>query len=81
MSGELEVSELRARILELEGKVNFLYKHLNVEYVKEMSESDQKVADALRKGNILEAIRLYREFNHVDLANAKLAVEEMKSRL
>ena len=48
MSGEFEVSELRARILELEGKVNFLYKHLDVEYVKEMSESDQKVADVLK---------------------------------
>ena len=81
MSGELEVSELRARVLELEGKVNFLFKHLDVKYVKEMSESDHKVADVLRKGNMLEAIKLYRELYDVDLASAKLAVEEIKSRI
>lgn len=81
MSGDYEVMELRARVLELEGKIEFLYKHFNIEYVKEMSEADQKVADVLRKGNILEAIKVYREIYHVDPASAKQAVEEMKSRI
>jgi len=73
--------ELRARVLELEGRLEFLYKHLNVVYVKELSEADQKVADVLKKGNILEAIKVYREIHKVDPASAKQAVEEIKSRL
>lgn len=38
MSGDYEVAELRARVLELEAKVEFLYTHLDVAYVKELSE-------------------------------------------
>lgn len=81
MSGDHEVMELRARVLELERRIEFLYKHLNIAYVKELSEADQKVAEVLKRGNMLEAIKIYREIYNVDLASAKQAVEEIKSRL
>ncbi len=81
MSGDYEVMELRARVLELEGKIDFLYKHLNVQYVKELSEADRKVAEVLKNGNLMEAIKVYRQLYNVDPANAKAAVEEIKSRL
>jgi len=77
MSGDYEVMELRARVLELEGKMDFLYKHLGITYRKETSEADQKVADVLRNGNIIEAIKIYREIHNVGLAEAKQAVEEV----
>jgi ribosomal protein L7/L12 len=80
MSGDYEVMELRARVLELEGKIEFLYKHLGVTYLKEITQADQKVADVLRNGSIIEAIKVYREIHNVGLAEAKQAVEEIKSR-
>jgi ribosomal protein L7/L12 len=81
MPGDYEVMELRAHVLELEGKIDFLFKHFDLQYVKVMSEADQKVADMLKKGNMIEAIKVYRELYNVDLGSAKRLVEEMKSRL
>jgi ribosomal protein L7/L12 len=81
MPGDYEVMELRARVLELEGKIKFLFKHFDITYVAEMSEADQKVADVLKKGNMIEAIKVYRELYNVDLSSAKRLVEEMKTRL
>jgi ribosomal protein L7/L12 len=78
MSGDYEVMELRARILELEGKIEFLYQHLGITYVRELSEGDRKVADVLKKGNIIEAIKVYREIYNVGLAEAKQAVERIQ---
>jgi hypothetical protein len=80
MSNELEVMQLRARVMELEGKIEFIYKHLNLEYKREANIEEQKILEALKKGGIMEAIKVYREIYHVDLASAKLAVEEMARR-
>jgi hypothetical protein len=77
MADDHDVMQLRARVLELEGKIDFLYRHLQLEYVKEGSEIEKKVAEALKKGNMLEAINIYRNYSQVDLATAKQAVEEI----
>ena len=78
MPGDYEVMELRARVLELEGKIEFLYRHLGVTYVKEISEADRKVAEVLKTGSVIEAIKVYREIHEVGLAEAKRAVEEIQ---
>lgn len=80
MPGDYEVMELRARVWELEGKIDFLYKHFNIQYVKQINEADQKVFDELKKGNVIEAIKIYRGIYQVDLASAKKAVEEMMKK-
>ena len=37
--------------------------------------------EPLRRGNLIEAIKVYREINNVGLAEAKQAVEAMQSSL
>ncbi len=81
MSGGHDVMELCARVQELEGKVEFLDKHFDLNYVKQLSEGDQKVAEVLKKGNTLEAVKLYRDLYLVGQASAKLAVKQIKSRV
>jgi ribosomal protein L7/L12 len=81
MSMDYEVTQLNARVMELEGKVDFLMKHLGLHYETPVSEADLKVAEALKRGNMIEAIKVYREIYNVDLTSAKQAVDGIKSKL
>ncbi|MBI5839586.1 MAG: hypothetical protein HZB19_05735 [Chloroflexi bacterium] len=81
MSTELEVADLRSRVVRLEAQVEFLYKRLNVEYMEDSSFADAKVIETLKTRNLIEAIKVYREIHDVGLAEAKNAVERIKARL
>jgi len=73
---------LRMRVKELEGQVAFLYKHLGVTYIPEPGpDEDPRMIEYIKKGNLIEAIKIHRELNNSGLAEAKLAVEQIKSRL
>ncbi len=76
-----EISLLRSRINRLEAQVDFLYRHLGVTFVEQNSpDDDPRILDALRKNNIIEAIKYYREINDIELAEAKAAVEAIRAR-
>ena len=80
MPGEVEVQQLAGRVAELESKVDFLIRHLGVDYVRPVGEGEQKVLDILRQsGNMIEAIKVYREIFGADLAGAKKAVEDLRA--
>jgi len=87
MPTEHEVAQLRERITHLEGQVAFLYRHLGVTFVPESAPGDDpRIIEALKKGNTLEAIKVYRELYSsatvtVSMDEAKRAVEEIKGRL
>jgi len=73
---------LRLRVKELESQVAFLYKHLGVTYIPEPGpDDDPRMIEYIKKGNLIEAIKIHRELNNSGLAEAKLAVEQIKSRL
>jgi ribosomal protein L7/L12 len=75
-------AKLRDRVILLEGQVNFLYKHLGVTFVPETNPGDDpRVVAAIQKGNLLEAIKVYREISNTGFEQAKAAVEEIKGRL
>ena len=80
MSVEQEVLELRGRVSRLEAQVEFLYKKLNLEYVTEPSTVNPRILEMIQKGNLIEAIKIYREVHDVGLTEAKQAVEEIKAR-
>jgi ribosomal protein L7/L12 len=83
MITETEVQQLRSRVNELEDRLKLLYRHLNLEYNSDPSSDpllNPKIQDALRKGNLIEAIKLYRELTGVGLAEAKAAVEHLARR-
>lgn len=79
MVTETEVLQLRSRINELEDRLKFLYRHLGVAYESDSSASpinNPQIQEALRRGNKIEAIKIYRELTGVGLAEAKQAVEQ-----
>jgi ribosomal protein L7/L12 len=74
------ITELSVRVGELERQLAFVYQHLQITYYDPNAPSAamQSVKDWLRKGNKLEAIKLYRQLTHTDLSQAKAAVEAME---
>lgn len=78
---DFEIIQLRARVAELEDKVEKLYKHLGLTYNPNAPTEDPRLIAAIRKGNLIEAIKVYREIYNVGLAEAKAAVEQMMGRL
>jgi ribosomal protein L7/L12 len=67
--------------MELQKRLDFLFRHLDVKYVPELSEEDRVIADALKTGGVLEAIKVYRGIHKVDLDSAKQAVEAIKGKI
>ena len=79
MSTEQDVISLRARVRELEDRLQFVYDHLRIEFVDNPDAKNAKVIDLIKSGNKIEAIKVYREIYNVGLAEAKDAVEKMEA--
>lgn len=74
--------ELIQRVMELERKVDFLMQELSLTEKYQYSQPADLVMEDIqilvRRGNLIQAIKLYRERTGVGLAEAKAAVERMK---
>ncbi len=85
MPTEAEFLLLQSRVSELEEKLQFLFHRLNISYENASAGSDPtfspQIQEALRHGNKIEAIKIYRELTNVGLAEAKKAVDEIEARL
>ena len=81
MTIETEIVALRVRVHELEDHIKYLYTHLNITYFESSQAGDAKVVEMIKKGNKIEAIKIYRELHNVRLAKAKQAVELLEARL
>ena len=77
MVSETDIIALKARIEELEDRMKFLYRRLNIDYMDPNSDPAlaPQVQDALRRGNKIEAIKIYRELTGVGLAEAKQVID------
>ena len=77
MVTEADILLLKSRINELEDRLNFLYRRLGIEYADPNAnpELSPQIQDALRRGNKIEAIKIYRELTGVGLAEAKEVIE------
>ena len=72
---------LRSRVSRLEAEVEFLFKHFGLNFSENANPGDDpRIIDALRKNNLIEAIKIYREINDIGLAEAKSAVEAIRAR-
>jgi ribosomal protein L7/L12 len=79
---QAQLAALKTRVFQLEAQVRFLYTHLGITYVPEISSIDPPdVIAALKQGNLIEAIKAYRLSTNVGLAEAKAAVEEIRARV
>ncbi len=85
MPTEAEFLLLQSRVRELEDKLQFLYHRLNIDYTSASSDSDPalspQIQNALRRGNKIEAIKIYRELTNVGLAEAKRAIDDLEANL
>lgn len=81
MSTEQDLISLRARVTELERRLDFIYKKLGVEYIDNLEMADAHIIALVKKGNKLEAIKAYRELTNSGLAEAKQAVDRIESTL
>ena len=81
MTIETDILALRVRVHELEDHIKYLYTHLNITYFESSQAGDAKVVEMIKKGNKIEAIKIYRELHNVGLAEAKQAVESLEARL
>lgn len=78
MVTEADFQLLRSRINELEDRLKFIYRRLNIEYADPNSDPvlSPKVQEALRRGNKIEAIKIYRELTGTGLAEAKDVIDK-----
>jgi hypothetical protein len=82
MVTDSEFGSLRLRVKELEGQLAFLYKHLGVTYIPEPGpDEDPRIIEQIKKGNLIEAIKIHRELTGSGLAESKEAVEKLKTKL
>ncbi len=81
MPTEAEFLLLQSRVRELEDKLQFLYHRLNIDYANASPDTDPalspQIQEALRRGDKLGAIKIYRELTNAGLAEAKKAVDEI----
>lgn len=77
MVTESEIQFLKSRINELEDRLKFIYCRLNIEYADPNSDPvlSPQIQDALRRGNKIEAIKIYRELTGTGLAGAKDVID------
>ena len=87
MVTDQDLANLRHRLIHLEGQVAFLYRHLGVTFAAESTPNDDpRIVEVIKKGNLLEAIKVYREIYSnstitIGMDEARQAVEEIKGRL
>ena len=77
MVTENDIIALKARIAELEDRLKFIYRHLNIDFLDNNSDpvSSPQIQAALREGNKIAAIKIYREMTGVGLAEAKQVID------
>jgi hypothetical protein len=67
---------------DLKKRVDFLYQHLGLTYVPAaMPADDPRIVEALKKGNMNEAVKIHRQIFDSSLQEATQATQEVKRRL
>jgi ribosomal protein L7/L12 len=83
MPTESEFLALKSRVNEMEDHLKFLYRRFNIDYADPNSDPalSPQIQDALRRGDKIEAIKLYRKLTGVGLAEAKIVIDRVEQFL
>ena len=79
-----EIAQLKLEVQRLGRLVDALYVKLDgiaPDGTVDISAPPQDVVDALRAGNVIQAIKLWRGYTNLGLAEAKNEVEQLQARL
>ena len=82
MSSERQLLELMARVGTLEHQLAHLYSHLGIEIPPPPppgQDISEKVQQLVRDGNLIAAIKQYRDETGMGLAEAKERIEQLAS--
>ena len=72
-----EIAKLSARVSRLERTVEFLLDQLKVDFIDSIEDLYPEIVRLKRQGNVLNAIKLYREQTGVGLEEAKRFVDSL----
>lgn len=76
-----DIEQLKIQVAQLTEQINGLYRHLGIGQLDVAAlgsgEPSEEILDALRGGQLIVAIKLYREQTGMGLAEAKRAVEDI----
>ena len=76
------ITALQVKVCELERKLNFVMEHLKLEYKDEpITAALEEAAHWLKKGNRIEAIKVYQNLTGKGLKESKDAVDALASKL
>ena len=77
-----EIAVLKGRVSRLEARLEFIYRHLGVDFVEDTRATDDaQVIAALKANNMLAALAAYRRANNASMEEAQAGIEEMRARL
>ncbi len=83
MPTEAEFLALKSRISELEDRMQLVYRRLNIDYADPNADPacSPQIQEALRRGDKIEAIKIYRQLTNAGLAEAKQAIDNLEANL
>ena len=81
MNDEERIRVLEGTVAQLERKVDFLIQHLGITYTEQGPTADPVIVEHLRRGEMIQAIKRYRDLTRAGLAEAKQAVEAIDADL
>ncbi|MBV6396153.1 MAG: hypothetical protein HFACDABA_01746 [Anaerolineales bacterium] len=74
--GQSEFDSLKARLIELEERVKYLYHKMNVDYAEgDLKTSDVRIRELLLQKRRPEAITMYAVLHNVDQEKARQAID------
>jgi hypothetical protein len=79
-----EIAQLKLEVQRLGRLVDGLYVKLDgvaPDGTVDLGQPPQDVVDALQEGNVIEAIKLWRGYTGLGLAEAKREIEQLRDRL
>ncbi len=82
MDESARIAALQLKVAALERKLNFVMQHLQLDYQDDpLTPALAEAANWLRKGNKLEAIKVYQQMTGAGLKESKDAVEALEMKL
>ncbi len=82
MDDSSRITALQVKVGELERKLNFVMEHLRLEYKDDpATPALTEATHWLKKGNKLEAIKVYQSMTGKGLKESKAAVDALASKL
>ena len=76
-----EMSNVATRLAQLETKVDFLLRQLGIDPATITPPPEDLISEALRAGNRVQAIKIYRELHGGGIREAKEAVEALRTEM